>query len=689
MTVYRDNIHGSIEIEPYAMLIINTPHFTRLRYLSQLGSTRYIYSSATHSRYEHSIGVYHLTKLLLDVIYSSKKQCHRRLRQLVCIAALCHDLGHGPFSHLFDLLLTAHYPSAPLHEHRSCVIFEDLLKYIRDNHPEEYQTHLSIDSSELEAIRSLILGKLPASEDFRKREYLCRIVSNSVCGIDMDRLDYLLRDSKALGLGVTIDLIELIKSVTLRSIKPKSIGASEGCQQQQSRCVICYPSRLSFEISQIFHTRYSLFKMAYNSPASRSVDAMLKDILTLATDAGFLNLGQVIEEPLTINKLDDRIIYTIRQSLDLLPADNHSELRSLLRRFDVNDFYMVLFSHSFPADAHQHPLGDPSVSCSCKVEFVRYLLSAVMSDEEIRANIIIDACDLHHGKKAANPNLYVPYYNGDFTDITDELMTELFPTLPPSTSTIQHNIVLKPIDAGSQYTDLGIQNSRQFNPGLQDDVSTMELLLIEQNFNVDQRTQDLIEAPDNVLTNSPPQYQSHSQMYSNDDYSAPASTSVDSLIAGYIKASQKKDAESNALETEQRSNVRSYEAQGMLSVSSFQETMINIYLRPSKHSPDFSALLERCLRQIMTAFIRYMRVYNLWFNMLAAIPGDCTKLFTNPQELHIEKKIAYHITGERHLSTPPATRESVRHPFSSASSLNDSDELDEDMPEPHIKYQKP
>lgn len=201
MTVYRDNIHGSIEIEPYAMLIINTPHFTRLRYLSQLGSTRYIYSSATHSRYEHSIGVYHLTKLLLDVIYSSKKQCHRRLRQLVCIAALCHDLGHGPFSHLFDLLLTAHYPSAPLHEHRSCVIFEDLLKYIRDNHPEEYQTHLSIDSSELEAIRSLILGKLPASEDFRKREYLCRIVSNSVCGIDMDRLDYLLRDSKALGLG--------------------------------------------------------------------------------------------------------------------------------------------------------------------------------------------------------------------------------------------------------------------------------------------------------------------------------------------------------------------------------------------------------------------------------------------------------------------------------------------------------
>ncbi|EET01952.1 DGTP triphosphohydrolase [Giardia duodenalis ATCC 50581] len=691
MTVYRDNIHGSIEIEPYATLIINTPHFTRLRYLSQLGSVRYVYSSATHSRYEHSIGVYHLTRVLLDVIYSTKKRCHRRLRQLVCIAALCHDLGHGPFSHLFDLLLEEHYPSAPVHEYRSCVIFKDLLDYIKDNHPNEYQVHLNLDASEVESICSLILGKLPQNEEFRRREYLCRIVSNSVCGIDTDRLDYLLRDSKALGLGVTIDLMELIKSVTLRSIKPKTtLVSGDYCQQQQqqSRCVICYPTRLSFEISQIFHTRYSLFKMAYNSPTTRSVDALLKDILTVAADAGFVELAQIVEEPLGIINLDDRVIYSIKQSLDRLPADNHKELRNLIQRLDVNDFYMVLFSHSFSADAHHHPLGDPSVSCSQKIEFLRYLLSTVMPDEEIHSNIIIDACNLHHGKKENNPNLYVPYYNGDFTDITDELMAELFPTLPMSASTLQHNVILKPVDASNQCADSDGQSNYQSNSGLKDDVSTMELLMIEQNFNVDQRTQDLIELPDSgPMGFSPSQNQSHYRGH-NVTRPAPDTASADGLIMGYLKKSQKMDADSAIFKTETRSKSRSYEAHGMLRVSSFQETMINIYLRPSRHSPNFTVLLERCLRQIMTAFIRYMRAYDLWFNILAAIPSDCTKLFTDPQDTQIEKKIVYHITGDKPQSTPPATKESVRHPFSSTSSLNNSDDPDEDMAEPQIKYRR-
>lgn len=688
MTVYRDNIHGSIEIEPYAMLIINTPHFTRLRYLSQLGSTRYVYSSATHSRYEHSIGVYHLTRVLLDVIYSPRKRCHQRLRQLVCIAALCHDLGHGPFSHLFDLLLKDHYPSAPMHESRSCVIFRDLLGYIKDNHPKEYQQHLNLDASEIESICSLILGDIPNNEDFKKREYLCRIVSNSVCGIDTDRLDYLLRDSKALGLGITIDLMELIKSVTLRSIKPKPTDAT-GDHHHQSRCVICYPTRSSFEISQIFHTRYSLFKTAYNSPATLSVDALLKDILTAAADAGFVDLSRIVEDPLEINKLDDRVIYSIRQSLDRLPVSDHKDLRDLLRRLDVNDFYMVLFSHSFPADTHQHPLGDPSVSRSQKIEFVRYLLSTVMSDKDICSDIIIDACNLHHGKKAANPNLYVPYYNGDFTNITDELMAELFPTLPVSMSTVQNNVVLKPTSAGSQCTDSGKQNGYQSNPSLNNDIIDAGLLIIEQNFNVDQRTQDLIELSDSgPNTLSPLRISDHNPMYSNSNFSASGVASINELISGYLIASKKADAENGSLETEERSSKRSYKDHGMLSVSSFQETMINIYLRPSKYSPGFPTLSEKYLRQIMKAFIRYMQVYKLWFNILAAIPNDYTLLFTGPQELQLEKKINYHLTGDRPESTPPATKESIKHPFSSTSSLDDSDELDGDMAEPQIKYRK-
>lgn len=688
MTVYRDNIYGSIELELYAMLIINTPHFTRLRHLSQLGATRYVFASATHSRYEHSIGVYYLTRVLLDVIYSSSNRLHRRLRKLVCIAALCHDLGHGPFSHLFDLLLKEHDSSAPLHEDRSCVIFRDLLGYIKNHHPDEYRNHLNLTESEIDSICSLILGEIPNDEDFQKREYLCRIVSNSICGIDTDRLDYLLRDSKALGLGITIDLMELIKSVTLRRIKLESTDTSGECQQQ-FRCVICYPTRLFFEISQIFHTRYSLFKMAYNSPATISVDALLKDILTAAADAGFVDLKRIVEEPLEINNLDDRVIYSIKQSLNNLPTNDHEELRGLLQRLDVNDFYTLLFTRSFPADPHQHPLGNPSLSCEKKIEFVRYLLSTVMSDEDIRYNIIIHACNLHHGKKAANPNLYVPYYDGNSTDITVELMAELFPALPASMSTVQNNLILKPPNVGSQCADSEQHNNFQSNYSSEGNINNAELLTIDQNFNVDQRTQDLIEVSDNRHDSpSPLQPQTHNSMFSNRNCSTSNSSSINDLVSEYLTASKEAGVRGNTLETENRSAQKYYATHGMLTVSSFQETMISIYLRPSKYSPTFSTLLKRYLHQITEVFVKYMHVYKLVFNPPVAISNNCTMPFTDPQELQLEKESTYQMTGDKLQSTPPATKESIGHSFSPTSSLDDFDEPDDDTTDPQIKHIK-
>ena len=63
-----DSVHDQISLHPLLVQIIDTPQFQRLRYLKQLGPTVYVYPSATHTRFEHSIGTYHLTGLILDAI---------------------------------------------------------------------------------------------------------------------------------------------------------------------------------------------------------------------------------------------------------------------------------------------------------------------------------------------------------------------------------------------------------------------------------------------------------------------------------------------------------------------------------------------------------------------------------------------------------------------------------------------
>ena len=110
----RDPIHVFIHLDDAERVVINSPHFQRLRYIHQLALTYHLYPGATHRRFEHSLGVMELAARIFDVVtardhvdnetFNALKplQCKCKLsywRRVLRMAALCHDLGHLPFSH--------------------------------------------------------------------------------------------------------------------------------------------------------------------------------------------------------------------------------------------------------------------------------------------------------------------------------------------------------------------------------------------------------------------------------------------------------------------------------------------------------------------------------------------------------------------------------------------------------------
>ena len=111
-------LHGFITLTPRMCQIVDTKEFKKLYRLRQLGATYLVYPSANHTRYEHSLGVSHLAKLLMISLRDKNPSLNidNVLIELVQIAGLIHDIGHGPFSHLYDDNLLE--PNEPEHEER-------------------------------------------------------------------------------------------------------------------------------------------------------------------------------------------------------------------------------------------------------------------------------------------------------------------------------------------------------------------------------------------------------------------------------------------------------------------------------------------------------------------------------------------------------------------------------------------
>ena len=247
--IYRDPVHNIIRLQTDSdegelmMRLIDATEFQRLRRIKQLGLGLYTYQGAEHSRFTHSLGAFHLMTRVLDRLgerYAIKPADRIAARA----AALLHDVGHGSFSHVMEKVLNFH------HERWTVEVIL--------NESSEIGELLRLHAADLPAkVASIIEGTFQPSA-------LAQLVSSQ---LDVDRMDYLLRDSLMTGAKYGIYDLEWI-------INALAIDEHEDRIYVEARGV--------YAVEEYLQARYYMFRQVYFHRTLRSAEAVLRSIIRRA-----------------------------------------------------------------------------------------------------------------------------------------------------------------------------------------------------------------------------------------------------------------------------------------------------------------------------------------------------------------------------------------------------------------------
>ncbi|MCO6498928.1 MAG: HD domain-containing protein [Vicingus serpentipes] len=195
--IFNDPIYGFITL-PYDIIfdLIEHPYFQRLRRIKQLGLTHMVFPGALHTRFHHALGTMHLMTKAIDVLRSKGTKITEKEAQGVSIAILLHDIGHGPFSHALE------------HSLVNGVSHEEISTFFMDALNKEFK------------------GKLDLALQIFRNEYPKKFLHQLVSSqLDMDRLDYLKRDS--FYTGVSEGVISTDRIITMLNVKNDELAIEE------------------------------------------------------------------------------------------------------------------------------------------------------------------------------------------------------------------------------------------------------------------------------------------------------------------------------------------------------------------------------------------------------------------------------------------------------------------------------
>lgn len=234
--VMRDPVHGYIHINLRIIWdCIATKEFQRLRRIHQLGGNYQVYHTAEHSRFSHSLGVYEIVRRMVEENRYIHAAINERDKVVVMLAGLLHDIGHGPFSHAFEMI------SGEKHEDATVRII------LGDS--EIHQTLSSIDANLPIEVANVIIHQ-------HENKLLSQMISSQ---LDADRMDYLLRDAYFTGTSYgTFDLERILR--TLRVKDGKIVVKKSGIHS----------------IEDYIMARHHMYWQVYFHPIARSYEGMIK-----------------------------------------------------------------------------------------------------------------------------------------------------------------------------------------------------------------------------------------------------------------------------------------------------------------------------------------------------------------------------------------------------------------------------
>ncbi|XP_071176567.1 deoxynucleoside triphosphate triphosphohydrolase SAMHD1-like [Mytilus edulis] len=366
--ILNDSIHGIIKLHPFLFKIIDTPQFQRLRNIKQLGGCYFVYPGASHNRFEHSIGTCYLASKLANHLqlkleedinkmkkenkdYSRLQKAVMTAKDKLCIeiAALCHDLGHGPFSHLFDRM----FPEAMgkkdkdfkpwKHEDVSRKMFDHMIQS-NDSLKKEFDKIFKV--KDLKFIKDLINGEVTEDVPQQKgsevveddsqqyKKYMFEIVANKQNSIDVDKMDYFARDCHGLGMSSNFNHLRFISQC--RIMFPF---------KDSNQTTIAVRDKEELNLYELFHTRNGLFRRAYQHPVTHGIQLMIADALVAAndhlpivTDNGEVKMSKAFDDMYAYEKLTDSVLDVILMSRN----EGLKKSKDLIHRIYNRQLYKVV-----------------------------------------------------------------------------------------------------------------------------------------------------------------------------------------------------------------------------------------------------------------------------------------------------------------------------------------------------------
>eukprot|EP00617_Octactis_speculum_P021775 CAMPEP_0185762242 /NCGR_PEP_ID=MMETSP1174-20130828/21219_1 /TAXON_ID=35687 /ORGANISM="Dictyocha speculum, Strain CCMP1381" /LENGTH=626 /DNA_ID=CAMNT_0028443833 /DNA_START=9 /DNA_END=1889 /DNA_ORIENTATION=+ len=343
-------VHEQVKLDGLLVEFLDIPEFQRLGKIRQLGGSASVYPGASHTRKEHSIGVAHLAGEFVQHLRQIQPEYEINDDDELCVrlAGLLHDIGHGPYSHMFEEFMNDDVtkkrrnteetePEKWTHE----IMSTKLLKLAIDRHQIPLIDYF--ESKDVEHHMNFVIKLITGLEDDEEwplnigrtdaKRFLFDIVSNSRNGIDVDKMDYLVRDQLSC-FGKTTGAIS-------RIIKCARILTREGKTTPE----ICYEQKIALDINEIYQLRATMHRKVYQHRVGHVVEKMYTDVLC-AADETFkvrgpgpqgqpMRLSEAAFIPEAFCTLDDGIFGDINRSC----YPGLEKARELLNRIDTRNFY--------------------------------------------------------------------------------------------------------------------------------------------------------------------------------------------------------------------------------------------------------------------------------------------------------------------------------------------------------------